>query len=109
MANQKYNLTKGFIEKLSLPEKRSRYFDAKVRGLYLDVTTSGAMAFYVRRKTNGRSDKLFIGRYPDVSVEQARAKAMSFHADLATGHNQAEEKRALNCEMTFGTLFDLYL
>ncbi len=60
-------------------------------------------------KTNGRSDKLFIGRYLDVSVEQARARAMSFHADLAVGHNQVEEKRTLNCEMTFGGLFDLYL
>jgi hypothetical protein len=57
------------------------------------------MGFYVRRKTSGRSDKLFIGRYPDVSLEQARAKAMSFHADLAAGHNQVEEKRSLNCEI----------
>ena len=75
----------------------------------MDVTAKGMKTFYVRRKINGRSDKLFIGRFPEVSVEQARTRAMSFHADLAAGHNQAEEKRALNTEMTFGNLFDLYL
>jgi len=109
MINQKYNFTKSLIENLPVPDKRTSYFDLKVRGLYLDITTNGVKTFYVRRKTNGRSDKLFIGRFPDVSVEQTRARAMSFHADLAAGHNQAEEKRALNSEMTFGNLFDLYL
>jgi integrase len=81
----------------------------KVRGLYLDVTSTGIKAFYVRRKTNGRSEKFFIGRFPDVSIEQARAKAMSFHADLSAGYNQAEEKRSLGSELTLSQLFDLYL
>lgn len=109
MANQKINFTKRLIEDLALPEKRTRYFDAKVRGLYIDVTSNDVKAFYVRRKVNGRSEKFFLGRFPDVSVEQARAKAMSFHADLSAGHNQAEEKRSLNSDLTLSELLQLYL
>ncbi len=55
------------------------------------------------------SDRLFIGRFPDITVEQARDKAMSFHADLAVGHSQVEEKRNLDSEPTLSELFDLYL
>jgi integrase len=109
MANLKHNLTKTIIDKIPLPQKRARYFDAKVRGLYLDVTPSGVKAFYVRRKTDGRSDKYFLGRFPDLSVEQARTKAMSFHADVSSGHNPAEVKRSKNSELTFSELFNLYL
>ncbi len=109
MTNQKINLTKRFIEDLPSAEKRICFFDEKVRGLYIDVTSNGAKAFYVRRKVNGRSEKFFLGRFPDVSVEQARAKAMSFHADLSAGHNQAEEKRGLNSDLNLSELLQLYL
>ena len=109
MANQKYSFTKSLIENLSVPGKRTSYFDLRVRGLYLDVTTHGVKTFYVRRKINGRSDKLFIGRFPEVSVEQARVRAMSFHADLAAGHNQIEEKRSRKSELSLSELFELYL
>ncbi len=109
MKTQKYNLTKKLIEDLGIPEKRTYYRDTQVRGLYLDITTSGVKAFYVRRVSGGRSDRLFIGRFPDVSIEQARSKAMSFHADLAAGHSQVEEKRNRNTELSLSELFDLYL
>jgi len=107
--NQKYNLTKKLIEDLGISEKRTYYRDVQVRGLYLDITASGVKVFYVRRTSGGRSDRLFIGRFPDISVEQARAKAISFHADLSAGHSQVEEKRNRNAELSLSELFDLYL
>ena len=109
MKNQKYNFTKRAIEELGVPNKRIYYRDSQVRGLYLDITPTGVKSFYVRRTSGGRSDRLFIGRFPDISIEQARAKAMSFHADLSAGHSQAEEKRNRNAELSLSELFDLYL
>jgi integrase len=109
MKTQKYNLTKRLIEELDIPNKRIYYRDVQVRGLYLDITPSGTKSFYVRRTSNGRSDRLFIGRFPDISVEQARTKAISFHADLSAGHSQAEEIRNRKSELSLSELFELYL
>jgi len=109
MKSQKYNLTKRAIEEFGTPQKRTYYRDSQVRGLYLDITPKGIRSFYVRRMSGGRPDKLFIGRFPDISIEQARARAMSFHADLSVGHSQAEEKRDLNSELSLSELFELYL
>jgi hypothetical protein len=109
MKTQKYNLTKRVIEELAIPNRRTYYRDAQVRGLHLDVTPSGVKSFYVRRTANGRSDRLFIGRFPDISVEQARSKAMSFHADLSVGHSQVEESRNRKTELSLSELFELYI
>jgi integrase len=109
MKYQKYNFTKRLIDELGIPKQRTYYCDSQVRGLYLEISPRGTRSFYVRRMSRGRSDKLFIGRFPDVSIEQARSKAMSFHADLSIGHSQAEEKRSSNSELSLSELFELYL
>lgn len=109
MKNQKYNLTKRLIEELGIPKQRSYYRDSQVRGLFLYISPGGTRSFYVRRMSGGRADRLFIGRFPDISIEQARAKAMSFHTDLSVGHSQVEEKRSSNSELSLSELFELYL
>lgn len=109
MKRQKINFTKKVIEDLEVPAKRTYYRDLQVRGLSLEVSPSGMKSFYARRMIGGRHDKLCVGRFPDISVEQARAKAISFQADLSAGHSQAEEKRQLNAELTLSELFELYL
>ncbi len=109
MKRQKINFTKRLIEDLEVPAKRTYYRDVQVRGLSLEVSPSGMKSFYARRMIGGRSDKLFVGRFPDISIEQARAKAMSFQVDLSEGHSHAEEKRKLDAELTLSELFELYL
>lgn len=108
----KYNLIKKFIEELSMPaapKKEAYYFDARTRGLYVLVTAGGAKSFYVRRKTNGKSEKFFLGRFPEMSIEQARTGAISFHSQIASGNSPAEGKRFEAAELSLGKLFELYL
>jgi integrase len=50
-----------------------------------------------------------IGKYPDLSVEQARNRAAEINSAFATGENPAEVKRGKKAEQTFANLFADYL
>jgi integrase len=103
----KINFTKRTLEDLPLTEE-TFYWDTKTRGLYLRVT-KGVKSFYVRRKHKGKSERLFLGRFPELSVENARAKAAEFQSALAKGLNLAEVRRSEFAEPTLGLLFEEYL
>lgn len=106
------NFTKHTIEELPLPEKKGahlRFFDLNTRGLYILITHGGARTFYARRKIQGKSERFCIGRYPDISIEQARTRAMEFQSKLSYAQNLAAVRREQNKEITLGELFDQYL
>lgn len=107
----KINFTKSFIEGIPLPEagKRIGYQDTKVVGLYLRVTPSGIKTFSVLRRINGKLERISLGRFPEVSVEQARRKAMEIGSAIANGNNPAEVKRGKKAELTLGELFIEYI
>lgn len=112
MNEKRFNFTKKQIQELELPtqaKKMECYWDSKTRGLFLLVMSSGVMTFYVRRKVKGRSERLLIGRFPEVSVEQARSKAAAFHSALTEGKNLAQARRQDNAEITLGELFSEYI
>ena len=108
---KKINFTKKAIEDLQCPagKRQERVYDSKARGLFLLVTPNGLKTFYVRRKVKGRSELFQLGRYPELSVEQARAKAGGFHAAVTDGKNAAQAKRAERAELTLGELFEEYV
>jgi len=109
--NTRLNFTKRALESLPLPEpgKRATYHDAKIRGLILRVTSQGTRTFQVYRKVNGRPERVTIGTFPGVTVEQARKQAAEVNATIAKGENPNAKRRALRAEMTLHELFDLYL
>jgi integrase len=80
-----------------------------MRGLLVQVTPSGKKTFYVRRKVGHNSQRLFIGPYPDVSIEAARKKAVEICAVVAKGEDPQESKRRARKELTFGDLLEEYL
>lgn len=109
---KKINFTKKAIEDLEFPaagKRQERYYDTKARGLFLLVTAGGMKTFYVRRKIKGKSELFLLGRFPELTVEQARAKAGGFHAAVTDGKNAAQAKRVERAEATLGELFDEYV
>lgn len=52
-----------------------QYADGKLPGFGVRVSSSGAKMFYLSYRVYGRSRRLMIGRYPYVSLADARAKA----------------------------------
>src|SRR5260370_37724944 len=84
MAN-KINLTKKFIDKIPTPaEKRVIVYDSQTRGLGVMVTPTGHRSFFWFRKIARYPTWRTIGQYPDLSVEQARARASEYNSDSAT-------------------------
>ncbi len=50
-----------------------------------------------------------MGRYPDISIEQARRKASEINAVIAKGENPNDKRRIERAEITLGALFTEYL
>jgi integrase len=109
--DKRINFTKKKIEELPIPAsgERAVYHDEHQPNLIVRVSPSGRKVFYVRRKMHAISERISIGRFPEVSVEQARKKAASILAEIAAGSNPKDATRKLKAEPTIGELFDLYM
>ena len=106
----KFNFTKAAFEALPVPEKGwTYYYDLKVQGLGIGVGATGKKSFILYRKINGRPERITLGRYPDLAIEQARGKASELNADIAEGKSPADRLRAAKREMTLGDLFQEYM
>lgn len=85
---KKLNFTKAAIQALPIPEtgKRDVYQDTEQPGLQLRVTSTGAKSFSVyRRVKGGRPQRITLGKFPDVSVSDARTSAKQVVAKLSLG------------------------
>jgi hypothetical protein len=106
----KFNFTKAAIETLSVPEKGWKYYyDLKVQGLGIGIGSSGKRSFILYRKINGRPECITLGRYPDLTIEQARGKASEINSEIANGLNPADIARNSKREMTLDDLFHEYM
>ncbi len=106
----KFNFTKAAIETLPMPEKGWKYYyDLKVQGLGVGIGTTGKKSFILYRKINGRPERIRLGRYPDLTIEQARWKALELNAEIAKGRSPADRIREAKQEMTLGDLFKEYM
>lgn len=109
--NNKINFTIKTLENLPLPENGKRFYfrDTKLNGLELMVTHNGTKSFKVYKKHEGKPVRVTLGKYPDLSVENARKKAQKVIAGFFEGINPNEEKRKVRDECTFKELFDRYI
>lgn len=106
------NFTKDYLNALPLPAPGTRavYHDAKTTGLQIRVTATGAKTFCVyRRIKGGQPERVTLGRYPEMSIEQARRKAADINAAIEGGANPAKVKRAHREEPTFADIFALFI
>ena len=110
MASETINFTKTMIEKLPIPKSALAYYgDIKEKGLSLYITTTGVITFFVRKRINGKDERVIIGNFPEISVENARKIALKIKSEIAQGINPNEEKDRLKQEITFGELFEEFM
>ena len=108
----KINFTKAAIDALSIPKlgKRLSYHDSKTAGLRLRLTSRGVATFSVyRRIKGGGPERITLGRYPDMTIEQARCKAAELNSAIVGGSNPADIVREAKKEMTLDDLFNEYM
>ena len=88
---------------------------ADERGLFLLLQPSGGKLWRLKYRFSGTEKKLGLGRYPDVSLKDARKRRDEARAFLAAGVDPGEQKRAdalaaeLNAATTFKAIGDEYL
>jgi integrase len=99
-------LTDAFIRRVPLPKSgRLEVADPACRGLRFRVTPSGEKSFAFRY---GRTERITLGKYPDVSLRDARERADELRRQVAAGKNPAAHKRGAS-ERTFAALAERYL
>ncbi len=111
MASHHLNFTKAALVKAPAASKGSKdyYYDEKEKGLVMAVTPAGTKSFYLYKRIDGKPERLLLGRFPDISIENARKAAMAAKGEIATGKNPQKGKRAIRDEMTFEALFVEYM
>jgi integrase len=105
---EQFKFTEARIRDQLPGEKRIEVKDTEVR-LTLRITPKGIKTFYVVRKVKGRTERIRLGQWPEMSVDDARKEAAKAHVGIDGGKNPAEIRRELAEELTFGELWLLYL
>lgn len=110
-ARRKFGFTKKLLDKLPPPAngQRAYFYDSCTRGLALAVSPAGKKNFVLYRKVAGRPERITIGPYPDLTIEQARGKAAELNGAIARGENPASKRRLVRDEATLGELFLTYM
>jgi len=94
-------ITKTFVDKVELPAPSADgrttqkfYRDSAIPGFGLRVTSGGAKSFIVEKRINGKPKRTTLGRYGNLTVEQARKLAMEFAGEVAKGQDPIAKKKA---------------
>lgn len=111
----RFNFTKDALDNLPACAKvghTDNYYDQKRLGLAMRVTSKGVKTFYhiargrdVTKKTTWHK----IGRYPEMTIEQASKSVIQLLAKLSTGIDPKEAQRELKGEPTMNELFSMYM
>jgi integrase len=92
------------------PGKRPVYHDDKVDSLSLRVTEKGIKSFVIRKRINGKLVMNTLGRYPAMTIEQARDSARKTLNSFSVGINPNDEKRDRNLKsVTLNQTMDNYI
>ena len=110
-------ITKSFVDKVPVPESGKDgksnpvfYRDSAISGFGLRVTCGGVKSFIVEKRIDGKVKRKTLGRYGNLTVEQARKEAQKFLGQVASGGNpirESQEKRAKR--ITLNEAFQDYL
>jgi integrase len=89
-------LTKSAIDKLVAPKDRDQSFfrDDQLKGFAIRITTSGVKSFIVEKLVSGKVKRMTLGRYGELTVEQARKEAQKLLGKIATGIDPIAEKQS---------------
>jgi len=108
----KFKFTKASLEALT---DLGYHYDTEVRGLCVRANADGTKTFYTYRRVKTQSgfesqpERIKIGRFPSLTVEQARKKAEEINAAVANGQSPLSEKRAYKQSLTLEELFLRYM
>ncbi len=88
-------ITKSYVDRLSTPETGQAFVrDAELKGFAVRITSTGAKSFILEKRIDGKVKRLTLGRFPELTVEQARKEAHKLLGQIAMGRNPPAEKKS---------------
>lgn len=105
-------LTKSNVDNIEPPKDRDQVFyrDDQLKGFAVRITASGIKSFVVEKLINHKVRRITLGRYGELTVEQARKEAQKLLGKIATGIDPIAEKRSAKASVvTLGEVFQDYL
>jgi hypothetical protein len=80
-------LTKTVVDKITSPTGRDQAFyrDDQLKGFAVHITSRGVKSFVIEKLIGGKVRRITIGRYGELTVEQARKEAQKLLGKIATG------------------------
>lgn len=102
--SKRFSFTKQAIETLPQTDAQLDFYDTKTP--HLTVRVAKRKVFYWYGKVRGRTQRVKLGVFPDLSVENARKFAQRVSANVAEGKPPIEERHD---STTLGKLFSTYL
>jgi len=105
----KINVTN--LKKITPPETGySLHWDDDLRGFGIRVTPTGKISFIAQARVNGKDQRVTIGRFGNMTPDEARRKAKTKLGRMADGIDQvAEKKRAEALSVTLDEVVEDYL
>jgi integrase len=77
----------------ALKPKQKAYVVSDSRSLYVEVLPTGAIVWRFRYRLNGRREKLTLGKYPSLTLKNARLKRDEAAQLVAMGQSPAQKKQ----------------
>lgn len=105
----KIQLNEKALQGMKPAAKRRQIFDAGQPGLALRITPDGTKSFSVVYKFKGRMRRLTLGKYPAVSIADARSRARDALTAVEKGEDPMATKAAVRLAGTFGELAKFYM
>jgi integrase len=109
----KFNFTDERLRKMkaAAPGKRDYYHDLLTPGLMLSVTATGNRSFMFQRWSpeKQRSVTVTLGKYPTLSIREARERAVIHSGAVNAGDDPALEKKQKRETLTVAEILDLYI
>jgi integrase len=98
---EKITFTHKRLGALAPPDDGRQYvYDSKTPGLALCVTSAGSKTFYLYRWINGKPERVRLGKFGEVSIDDARDAAREIVGEIAKGRDPAVERRSRRQERT---------
>lgn len=107
MRSDVVRLNKSNVQKIETPSTgKSYHYDDQLEGFCICATSAGSRIWTLYRRIQGRPVRMSLGKFPEVSPEDARRKAIEALGRIAGGD---DPRRKRSTEMTFQELWDRFM
>jgi integrase len=104
-------LTEQRVADLPKPSRGASYtYDSSAPSLAIRVTAAGVRSFVVVKKINGKTQRITLGRFPGLRLDDARQGARRITGELAQGNDPVALLKAARArKVTLADLWPAYL